>query len=119
MKAQPLKELNKTEIAVILDAMKSHMFNTGRSSARMILTDYIKIFTFRNEAKLDGMGMEHIYYSLISKANQLEKWNTHGEVMDLAQFINLKREEFQQSFYRIYIKKEAPTAATVSASTNI
>lgn len=116
MKTQPLQSFNRTEIALIVDALRGHMFKVSKPSARMILSDYVKVLSKGTEALLDGMGMEHIYNALVAKADELEMINAQQEIMDLAQTVRRKRVEFQQTFYQLHIKKEAPTAGTVSTS---
>ncbi|MCK0471428.1 hypothetical protein [Halalkalibacter sp. APA_J-10(15)] len=124
MKTKPLQSFNRAEIALVIDCMKRYMFKVSVASGRLMLTDYTKILQNGNEAELDGMGMEHIVSALHAKANEIEdQLGTDRKevelIRQLAQEVREKRVAFQQNFYKQHIKKEAPTAGTVSTSTNI
>ncbi|WP_100406645.1 hypothetical protein [Bacillus solitudinis] len=123
MKTQPLKQSNRAELALIIDAMRRYLFLVKRSSQRIILSDYVKIMKAGTEAELDGMGMKHISSALKAKAMDLQMrygFNSTKQerkmMYNLAFNIEMKRIKFQQSFYLLHIKKEEPTALTVSPS---
>ncbi|MCK0472831.1 hypothetical protein [Halalkalibacter sp. APA_J-10(15)] len=111
MKALPLQSYNQSEIALIQDALRVYMGSVPMTAARIILTDYIKVMKNGNKVQLDGMGMEHIYYALLVKSNEMarESESSHIEVKavtKMAQEIRKKRIHFQQTFYKTYMLNE-------------
>ncbi|MBP3951154.1 hypothetical protein [Bacillus suaedae] len=121
MKTKPLQSFNRAEIALVADSMRRYMFQVSKLSARMILSEYIKVIQKGKDVELDGMGMEYIFSSLQAKANEIsdrfgDKKKEISMIRQLAEEVRSKRVYFQQSFYSNPIKKEAPTAGTVSTS---